>query len=287
MKTIQLIILFILLSATGLSAQAIDTNLAKEEQVVRSYFNSVRPVAGDSVHFSSNELMVKTAFFLLNTPYVAGTLEGNREEELVINLQGLDCMTFVENCLALSRAAQLPYPDYEQFVRQLKEIRYREGVVNGYTSRLHYTTDWITDNVGKGTIEDITYALGGKKFQPHVGFMSAHPDRYPALQENPQDVEVMASIENTINQRTTYYYIPRNEIREKQSLIKNGDIICFTTSLSGLDISHLGIAYWDKGQLSFIHASTKYKKVIVNPESLADYCGMIKTNTGIMVLRPT
>jgi hypothetical protein len=288
MKAIQTILLFSIFSVLSVSAQQIDNDLPKDEQIIREYFNSLLPVPGDSAHsnYSPDELMVKSALFLLNTPYVAYTLEVNGEEELVVNLRELDCMTFVENCLALSRAAQYPYPDYDYFVRQLKYIRYRGGIIHGYTSRLHYTTDWIADNVGKGTIEDITYALGGKRFLPHVGFMSSHPDLYPGLKESSQDVEVMISIENTINQRTTYYYIPQNEIREKQSLIKSGDIICFTTNLPGLDISHLGIAYWNKGQLSFIHASTKYKKVIINPESLADYCGMIKTNTGIMVLRP-
>ncbi|GHT48501.1 xylanase [Bacteroidia bacterium] len=282
------IALLLIFSVTSISAQQIDKNLPKDEQIVREYFQSLLPAEDDSVHpnYTPDELMVKAALFLLDTPYVAHTLEGNKEEELVINLRELDCMTFVENCLALSKAAQYPYPDYEYFVRQLKEIRYREGILNGYTSRLHYTTDWITDNVSKGSIEDITYALGGKRFQTHVGFMSSHPESYSSLKNNPQDVEVMISIEKTINQRTTYYYIPQNEIKDKQSLIKSGDIICFTTSLSGLDISHLGIAYWNKSQLSFIHASTKYHKVVINPESLTDYCGMIKTNTGIMVLRP-
>jgi cell wall-associated NlpC family hydrolase len=282
------IALLLIFSVTSIYAQQIDTDLPKDERIVREYFNSLLPAGEDSAHpnYTPNELMVKAALFLLNTPYVAHTLEGNAEEELVINLRELDCMTFVENCLALSRAAQYPYPDYEYFVRHLKEIRYRDGIINGYTSRLHYTTDWITDNAGMGILEDITYALGGKRFQAHVGFMSSHPDLYPGLKENSQDTEVMRLIENTINQRTTYYYIPQNEIKDKQSLIKSGDIIGFTTGLSGLDISHLGIACWNKGQLSFIHASTKYKKVVINPESLADYCGMIKTNTGIMVLRP-
>jgi cell wall-associated NlpC family hydrolase len=282
------IIIFILFSAASVSAQQTDNNLSKDEAIVRKYFQSLLPAPGDSVHhnYSPDELMVKAALFLLNTPYVAHTLEVNQEEELVINLRELDCTTFVENCLALSQAARYPSPDYDYFVRQLINIRYRRGILNGYTSRLHYTTDWIADNVNKGNLEDITYALGGKRFQPHVGYMSSHPESYPALKENQQDVNTMISIENTINQRTTYYYIPQNEIRDKQSLIKSGDIICFTTNLSGLDISHLGIAYWNKGQLSFIHASTKYKKVIINPESLSDYCGMIKTNTGIMVLRP-
>jgi hypothetical protein len=91
--------------------------------------------------------------------------------------------------------------------------------------------------------------------------------------------------EQEINARSNYYFIPRQEIARRLPLIKNGDILCFTTSIPGLDIAHLGIAYWHKGQLTFIHASTSGKKVIVNPESLTDYCMTVKSYTGIMVLR--
>jgi hypothetical protein len=288
MKNVQIFLLIFIFCPAGVFAQQKSFNLPKDEQIVREYFKYLLPVPEDSIryNYSPDELMIKAALFLLNTPYATQTLEVNGEEELVINLRELDCMTFVENCLALSRAAQYSSPDFDYFVRQLKYIRYRDGIINGYTSRLHYTTDWLTDNVGKATIEDITYALGGKRFQSHPEFMSSHPELYPELRENQQNVETMISIERAISQRTTYYYIPQNEIKEKQQLIKNGDIICFTTRLSGLDVSHLGIAYRHKGQLSFIHASVKHKKVIINPESLSDYCSTIKTNTGIIVLRP-
>jgi len=37
----------------------------------------------------------------LGTPYVAKTLEIGETEALVINFQGLDCTTFIENVLAL------------------------------------------------------------------------------------------------------------------------------------------------------------------------------------------
>ncbi|MDR2683613.1 MAG: DUF1460 domain-containing protein [Dysgonamonadaceae bacterium] len=272
----KIVCLLTALSFVCACAQQTDENV----QTVRKYLDSVkgRP--------SPNELIVQAALALLDRPYVAQTLEGNEEEKLIVNLRELDCMTLVENCLALSRAAQSPHPDYEDFVRQLKTIRYRAGILNGYTSRLHYTTDWITDNAGMGIIEDITYALGGKRFRPQVGFMSSHPERYPALKENPQKVEEIREIEQTINQRTSYYYIPKSEIRDKQSLIQSGDLVGFTTNLPGLDISHVAIAYWNKGQLTFIHASTKYMKVVINPEPLIDYCSEIKTNTGIVVLRP-
>ncbi|GHT48955.1 xylanase [Bacteroidia bacterium] len=267
--------LLLALSVASVSAQQSD-----DGQIVEAYFNAVH----DSL-FSRNELIVKAALCLLNTPYVAQTLEHNAEEALVINLRELDCMTLVENCLALSKTAQQPQPDYADFARQLQNIRYRDGIIDGYPSRLHYTTDWITNNVSKGNLQDITAALGGQRYQAHVGFMSAHPESYPSLKENPQATEAMRSIENAINQRTTYTYIPKNEIAKKQSHIKSGDIICFVTNIAGLDIAHVAIAYWENEQLTFIHASTQYHKVIINPISLVDYCEAIKTDTGIMVLR--
>jgi cell wall-associated NlpC family hydrolase len=252
---------------------------AEDTAVLEKFFQSVPKNTIDSS-------MIRAALFFLNTPYVASTLEVNREEKLVVNLRELDCTTFVENCLSLSRSLQHTYPDRDGFEQELRQIRYRNGIINGYVSRLHYTSDWIFDNVGKGIIEDMTFAMGGHKLKPDVHFMSENYQKYGHLADNQEDVKRIAAIEKEINSRGTYFYIPRQEIPKHQSLIKSGDIICFTTSIPGLDISHLGIAYRYKGRLTFIHASSTAKKVIINPEPLADYCNMIKTNTGIMVLRP-
>jgi len=230
--------------------------------------------------------IVQTALFFLEKPYVAGTLEQSEREELIVNLHELDCMTLVEYCLALSRSAHLPSPDWNSFERELKQIRYRNGIIDGYVSRLHYTTDWIFDNIGKGIFEDVTYALGGRKFIPNVHFMSENYEKYPHLTDDPDAVQQIARIEKAINTRNSYYYIPKKDIAQYQSRIKSGDIICFTTAISGLDVSHLGIAYWNNRRLTFIHASSLAKKVIINPESLVDYCNSIRTCTGIMVLRP-
>ena len=255
------------------------TNLDRE--IVEKYLQSATKSAIDSE-------MVQSALFFLGTPYVAGTLDRDSDnvENLVVNLRELDCMTLVENCLALSRTLQLPSPDYESFEQELRQIRYRNGIINGYVSRLHYTTDWIFDNSGKGIIEDVTYALGGRKFKANVHYMSENYQKYPHLAADSDAVQQIALVEQSINARNTYYYIPKKEIAQRQSLVKNGDIICFTTSISDLDISHLAIACWYKNQLTFIHASSTAKKVIINPESLIDYCNAIRTCTGIMVLRP-
>ena len=276
LKIFSILTLFIALSG-NLPAQ-VSSDWNRDLEILGKFLQSTPRSTVDSN-------MVYTARFFLNTPYVAYTLDTLDREDLTINFREMDCVTFVENCLALARTLQYPNPDMDCFERELRLIRYRDGVLNDYPSRLHYTSDWIFDNVKKGIVEDITYALGGQKFKPNVSFMSENYLKYKHLKDDPEAVEEIEAIENEINKRGSYYFLPKQEIRTHQSLIKNGDIICFTTSVPGLDISHLGMAYRHKGQLTFIHASSTAKKVIINPESLIDYCSKIKSNTGIILLR--
>ena len=255
-------------------------NACKDEQIFNSYLQKIDYIKRDSPDSS----LIQTALFFLNTPYKTNTLEKNKEELLVVNLQSLDCMTFVETCLALTRTIHSSNPDFETFMEELQTIRYRDSIIAGYTSRLHYASDWITNNQKKGIIEDKTKAIGGIILPLQVNFMSENPHLYNHLSTHPEDVKKMRFIENTINKRT-YHYIPKEKITTVEKDIQTGDIICFVTSIKGLDISHLGIAYRKDNTLTFVHASSKAQKTIVNPESIVDYCKNIKTNKGIIVLK--
>jgi len=178
--------------------------------------------------------------------------------------------------------------NFDAYCKELQRIRYRDGLLNGYTSRLHYTSDWIFNNAAKGVLEDVTQKIGGEPFKVQLSFMSSHPDSYIHLKGQPDRIKEIRLIEEQVNQRENYYYyIPKEKIPMVQNKIQNGHIICFTTSIEGLDISHVGIAYWQNDTLTFIHASSTAKKVIINPESLFDYCRSITSNTGIMVLECT
>lgn len=231
----------------------------------------------------SGELMVRIALHFLNTPYVASTLEVNDDEQLVLNLKELDCTTFVENCLTFNRTIK-NNGDFDVFCKELQRIRYRGGIIDGYPSRLHYISDWIADNERKGILLDKTAETGGISFPVSVNYMSTHPESYKSLKTHPEEVEEMKVVEKNLNQnKNKYFYIPKSEIKKAESRINDGDIISFTTKIEGLDVTHMGIAYRTNGILTFIHASSKAGKVIVNPESIADYCAGIKSNTGIMV----
>ncbi len=251
-----------------------------DQQKVEEYLNKL----SSGKELTSDNILVNTAKLFLNTPYIANTLEINKEENLVVNLREVDCMTFVENCLALTLSMQSSQPDYSTFCDNLQKIRYRNGIIDGYPSRLHYSSDWIHNNDSTGIIHNITEEIGGKELPLYINFMSTHPESYKQLKAHPEDIDKIKEVEANINHRY-HSYIPKGYISTCSNKIKNGDIIFFVTSVAGLDISHLGIAYWEKGQLTFIHASSKAMKVIINPEPLADYCQKSKSNNGIMVCR--
>jgi hypothetical protein len=232
-----------------------------------------------------NEVIVEIGQSFVGTEYVAHTLEQDGEEQLVINLSGLDCTTFLETSLALSRCIKSGKTTFDDYKKELILIRYRDGIINGYPSRLHYFADWIYDNVKKGIVLDMTKELGGKEIKFNVGFMSANPESYKHLLETPEFIPVIKNQEAEINKRT-YYYIPKEKVESIEEKIENGDLIAITSSVKGLDINHVGYAVkMENGKIHFMHAPQLGTKVQITPEPLNEYLNKIKRHTGIVVLR--
>ena len=232
-----------------------------------------------------NNVIVLTAKYFLETPYVGHTLDSNEVEQLVVNLNRFDCMTFVESVLALSIDYMSDDPDYHNFENILQKIRYRGGNISGYTSRLHYTSDWIFDNTQKQTVVDRTKQLGGLAFRPVLTYMSTHPQSYTQLKDNKQAVDSMRLIEKQINLRKAMNYIPKYKVATIEKNSNSGDIIMITTSTPGLDYAHVGFAIKDGNVLKFIHASSDQKKVVITSSWLHTYLNGVKNFTGISVLK--
>nr|WP_320021228.1 N-acetylmuramoyl-L-alanine amidase-like domain-containing protein [uncultured Draconibacterium sp.] len=230
------------------------------------------------------ELVVKAGELLMNTPYVAHTLE-TEPEQLVVNLRELDCTTFAENCLALARTAKMQKPSFNHFKSELQLIRYREGKINGYPLRLHYFSDWIVDNDKKGTVKSVSQSIGNIGFDKTINFMSQHPNSYKQLKNNAVFVEALNKQEQELS-NAELYYIPTEKLEALKDQIRNGDIFGITTNIEGLDITHVGIAIFKDDELHFMHASSKAEKVIVSEETLFDYLNNRKSATGIMIARP-
>ena len=109
-----------------------------------------------------NEIISSIGKSFLETEYEAFSLEQDGEEQLVIHLSGLDCTTFLENTLTLSRCVKKQKTSFDDYLKELTYIRYCDGKINQYPSRLHYFSDWIFNNTKKGIVKDVTKGNRGR-----------------------------------------------------------------------------------------------------------------------------
>ena len=270
------------------------------------------------------DLVARIGERIVGTPYEPHTLELPGPERLVINLEALDCVTFVENVLALARlawsassgfadpdgtgaadaresasagargygaagstaAALLDEPASFQaaYRDEIERIRYRGGALDGYASRLHYFSEWIADNEASALVDAISRELGGVADPSPIDFMSTHPGAYAQL----ADPDVLAEITRTESRlgQAERYYIPADGIDAAAAGIRDGDIIAATSTVPGLDVAHTGIALWKDGTLRLLHAPLVGSHVRISEESLAERVGRIGGQDGIMVARP-
>lgn len=282
MKNYQ--ILFILLILVSLSKTNYSQIYTDEDIKI---FNSKIEFANKNnlKELPLNEIIATIGKTFISTPYEAHTLEVSDKEELVINLKTLDCTTFLETVFTISLCIKNDKTSFDDFKYYLQKIRYRDEEIKDYTSRLHYSSDWIFHNQRKGLIKDVTKDLGGvaKKFE--LNFMSKNPHLYKHLKNNPEFIPIIQQQEDEISKRT-YYFIPENKILEADSKIKNGDFIALTTNVKGLDIGHVGIAIkGENGKTYFLHAPQIGSFVEITKNPLSEYVKKNKKHTGIIVLR--
>lgn len=222
-------------------------------------------------------------------PYVAHTLEVADPERLVVNLTGLDCTTFVETACALAMTHRQGSTSFADYCRNLMRLRYRGGVMDGYLSRLHYFTWWLHDNVDKGLfteVRDNKHWNAPLTVRNH--YMTKHWEQYKMLKANPEFVPEITRMEREAN-GPDGTYLPESALslgKDQLACIHDGDVIGIVTTKDGLDYSHLGIAVWGRdGKLHLLNASSVYKKVVEDNNTLHKYLGERKTSTGIRLLR--
>lgn len=289
-----------------------------QESVNREIFARTLEAVSGAADAPMGELVVRIAESFMDTPYVGGTLEVE-PEALRICMDKTDCILFVEMCTCLALTfkgvdlavagrdgtvqgvassrhgtvkegtvrdgtvtdrALRAAPSYELFRRNVQAMRYRRGIVDGYASRIHYTSEWILQAERMGVMEEFSGELGVEYGQA-FGFMSAHPDSYAQMRDKAAR-EAIAAVEKELETHAPFHFVPQERLRDASvaAQIHDGDIIFLMSRAKGLDIAHVAIARRVDGELHFIHASSKAGKVILEPRTLADYAA-----NGIRVAR--
>ena len=233
---------------------------------------------------SMSEVMAAIGQSFLEQPYKEHTLEQQGKERLVVNLKEFDCVTFVENTLAISRCIKLKKTSFEEFKMQLQFIRYRGGTINGYPSRLHYFSDWIDDNEKKGVVKNVAQELGGSPFEKQINFMSTHRTAYKQLKSE-RFYKAIKSQEAELNARK-HFFIQKQNVQAVREQILDGDIVGIATTIDGLDITHTGMAFRFQGYLRLLHAPLSGGTIQITKRTIVDYLGQEESRTGIMLARP-
>ena len=239
-----------------------------------------------NAHKESGKHILAIAEEFIGCKYVPNTLDGHNGEPLYISCTRLDCTTFVELVTAIALSTKEASPSFATVCRNLERLRYRDGRREGYASRLHYTSWWIADNTCKGIVKEVTTGTSHKFWRLNMDFMSTHPESYAMLSNDTAMLARIAMLEKPFR-GIDVPYIPKDRLNEGKKCInvKDGDIIALVTTIDGLDVSHVGFAFWTDDRLHLLHASSGKGEVIKDPVTLFDYQKNKSKQCGIRVIR--
>ena len=259
---------------------------ASDEQICKMKFDFAvsQSLAGKPI----NEVIVEIGKTFIGVDYGANVLDADGDEKLVVNLRALDCVTFYENCVTLARCVKMKKTTFDAYMAQLQLLRYRDGIINGYTSRLHYTTDYWFNAEKKGIVKVVTKDIIGEKkvaeIPKPINFMTTHRESYKHLKTDDANWKIVKQQEDAINARKDYF-MPKGNLHMFQDKVNHGDLIGISTNIAGMDIAHTGVAVKIGNKLHFMHAPITGKKVQITEVPLHEYLAKNSKQTGIIVAR--
>ena len=200
----------------------------------------------------------------LGIEYGEATLTGDRDipEVLVINLQKVDCFTFLDYVEAIRISKS-----FEEFKHNLQKVRYKSGVIS-FNTRNHFFADWTTSN--SDIVGDITEKIGeGRAIRVQK-----------MLNKKEDGTEFVSGIGPSLREIT---YIPSGSVdNHTLERLRTGDYIGIYSHMEGLDVSHVGIIIKDAETVYLRHGSSQkeFRKVVNQ-----DFKIYIADKPGIIVLR--
>lgn len=207
-----------------------------------------------------SERILKISEYFLDTPYLSNTLIGSAvsKEILTINFEGLDCITLIEYVEALRLST-----DFESFIKNLKSVRYKNGIVD-FKTRRHFFSDWGSLK----TVKNVTYEKG--KSLCHMEYKKLN--RIDAKKR---------WIEGLPVRLRKIIYIPVKHLSEALINLKSIYYCGFFSSKEGLDVEHVGILFKKNNIPTLRHASSIKGKVV--DDTLFEYAS---NKNGIILYKP-
>jgi hypothetical protein len=248
----------------------------------------------------------------VDIPYKEATLIGdlNTDEVFVVNLEGIDCFTFIDYVEALRVSKS-----FSEFKGNLAKVRYQSGEI-AFKKRNHFFTDWkefnseliedVTEDIAEGKSKRITKNLNEKDDESH--FLPGVPCREREIAYIPSSVidERISGKLQTGDYAGIYSEKKGLDVSHVGILIRTNESLCIKSNIEpsfpqslvgnpvflmspgcpttnfGHDKNKKGTLHTDSNDAVFIrHASSRYGKVVDE-----DFKKYISDKPGIIVLRP-
>ena len=274
-------------SATGIITETAQDGAAYSDAVSEEEAAAIEKWLTEGLEYwrqtrDVSSLIANYAQRQLGITYVGELLDEPDTEQLVVTLDGSDCVIYVEMSLAMAMTTMQERTGYDAFRENLTLIRYREGRIDGYPSRLHYFSDWLVTNQEKGLV-DLQFQDEGLQVIEPPDFMSRNRENYRHLaSDDAMLAEIRAMEERLAGMQLAY--IPQDRIPEFEARFQTGDILGFVTTIDGLDITHTGLVKMDGDRAGFYHASMT-GAVIVDPATIHEYTKNRRNVNGIVIAR--
>jgi hypothetical protein len=205
---------------------------------------------------SSEARLDEASGFFLDHDYAQDPLTGGPDLKEVFraSLGAFDCVTYMESVMALAASKNA-----DEFAKQLRQIRYKNGKVDWF-ERNHYMTAWLANNRRLGVLANLT--------------------RGPQTTAKTRTLNVVQGLPP---RRVTFRCFPKRRLAAIKRRMRTGDLILFVSTRKHLDVFHTGILIRRDDRVLMRHATRSAGKVI--EQDLADF---LKQNrmSGFILARP-
>lgn len=182
-------------------------------------------------------------------------------------------MTFPNLCLAAAKTSALNFRRVSDFFEAFTGVDCRKGEYDGFTSRFHYGSDWIMDNIYRGNFKELTETYsGGATFRTKsLDYVTRNRGLYPELADS-VTFERMRMIE--MGYRTHKIPHLKKETVNRKWLaedIRQGDILVLLSGRQDYDVYDIGVVVIHEDGPHLLHLDPVTRTVVVEPDPLNRY----------------
>ncbi|MBP8128629.1 MAG: DUF1460 domain-containing protein [Candidatus Hydrogenedentes bacterium] len=194
--------------------------------------------------------LVETARAFVGAPYKDGPLgegpEGKYDKDPLIDLTCADCVTFVEQTIALAASET-----YQEAFTLLQHIRYKDGRIDFETRNHFMAVDWVANNAWCHDVTDtlgVSLAQVTRTISKRGFFERVHA---PELGRDTPDADM------------TLAYVPLDQVERAAARVPSPCLFLLIGKADWLFAVHCGLFVRDgEGKAHFYHASSKAGAVI-------------------------